>query len=171
MLSLVYQLVRCLFGLLAVAGRRRGAAGQIGPLLDADTPLFSAALAEVERRLTQRIEEVIVRRDMLRRLADGDRALLPDRAVALLERMSGLGFPADAVATAREGWMPARALVPEGFDDYLTDVEHALEDPRFVDLIKPATQASATNRTTRASPSSPPPWPTTCSPTPHSSRS
>src|SRR4051812_48281183 len=105
-------------------------------LLDADAALFAAALTDVERQLTERIEELTARRDMLHRLADGDRALLPDRAVALLERLSGLGFPADEVAAAREGWVLARALVPEGFDDYLADVEHGLEDPRYVALIK-----------------------------------
>ncbi|GLW22839.1 MerR family transcriptional regulator [Microbispora triticiradicis] len=115
----------------------------IGPLLDADPTLFAAALADVELQLTDRIEELIARRDTLRRLADGDRALLPDRAVALLERLSGLGFPAAEVAAAREGWVLARALVPEGFDDYLTHVEHALEDTRFVALIKRGAEAAA----------------------------
>ncbi|MGW5682842.1 MerR family DNA-binding transcriptional regulator [Nonomuraea sp. NPDC003754] len=116
---------------------------EIGPLLDADAALFAAALADIERQLTERIEELITRRDTLHRLADGDRALLPDRAVALLERLSGLGFPADEVAATREGWVLARALVPEGFDDYLTHVEHALQDTRFVALIKRAAEASA----------------------------
>ncbi|WP_406311833.1 MerR family transcriptional regulator [Streptosporangium sp. NBC_01639] len=116
---------------------------EIGPLLDADAALFAAALADVERQLTERIEELIVRRDTLHRLADGDRALLGDRAVALLERMSGLGFPADDVAATREGWVLAKALVPEGFDDYLTHFEHALDDTRFVALIKRATEATA----------------------------
>ncbi|MEQ4724499.1 MerR family transcriptional regulator [Nonomuraea sp. B19D2] len=116
---------------------------EIRPLLDADAALFAAAVADVERQLTERIEELIARRDTLQRLADGDRALLPDRAVALLERMSGLGFPAAEVAAAREGWVLARALVPEGFDDYLTHVEHALEDARFVALIKRGAEAAA----------------------------
>ncbi|MEV4251363.1 MerR family transcriptional regulator [Streptosporangium canum] len=116
---------------------------EIGPLIDADPALFATALADVERQLTERIEELIARRDTLHRLADGDRALLPDRAVALLERMSGLGFPAEEVAATREGWVLARALVPEGFDDYLTHVEHALEDSRFVALIKRATEAAS----------------------------
>ncbi|TDC07205.1 MerR family transcriptional regulator [Nonomuraea longispora] len=116
---------------------------EVGPLLDADPALFAAALAGVEQQLTERIEELIARRDMLHRLADSDRALLPDRALALLERLSGLGFPADDVAATREGWVLARALVPEGFDDYLTHVEHALDDPRFVALIKRATEASS----------------------------
>ncbi|GAA3430211.1 MerR family transcriptional regulator [Streptosporangium sandarakinum] len=125
---------------LAAAGVPRA---EIGSLLDADPALFAAALADVERRLTDRIEELVARRDTLHRLADGDRALLPDRAVALLERMSGLGFPAEEVAATREGWVLARALVPEGFDDYLTHVEHALDDPRFVALSKRAIEATA----------------------------
>ncbi|MEV4129271.1 MerR family transcriptional regulator [Nocardia sp. NPDC049707] len=107
---------------------------EIGPLLDVDAARFTAALADVERQLTERIEELNARRDMLHRLADGDRALLGDRAVELLERMPGLGFPAEVVAATREGWVLAKALVPEGFDDYLTDVEYAHEDTRFIAL-------------------------------------
>ncbi|MGW3364981.1 hypothetical protein ACWDOR_18760 [Streptosporangium canum] len=57
--------------------------------------------------------------------------------------MSGRGFSADEVAATREGWVLAKALVPEGFDDYLTHVEHALQDPRFVALIKRATEAAS----------------------------
>ncbi|MFD4179693.1 MerR family DNA-binding transcriptional regulator [Rhodococcus sp. NPDC058514] len=116
---------------------------EIVPLLDADAALFATALADVGRQLTERIEELIAQRDTLHRLADGDRALLGDRAVALLERMAGLGFPADEVATTREGWVLAKALVSEGFDDYLTHLERALDDPRYVALIKRAAEAAA----------------------------
>ncbi|MFF3442363.1 MerR family transcriptional regulator [Streptosporangium sp. NPDC002721] len=115
----------------------------IGPLLDADAALFATMVADVERQLTGRIEELTARRDTLHRLADGDRALLPDRAVALLERMPGLGFPAEEVAATREGWVLARALVPDGFDDYLTHFERALEDTRLVALARRAAEASA----------------------------
>lgn len=129
-----------------VQARTLAAAGvplaEIGPLLDTDAALFAAALTDVERQLTERIEELIARRDTLHRLADGDRALLPDRAVALLERLRGLGFPADEVADAREGWVLAEALVPEGFDDYLTHVEHALDDTRFVALYQRVREAT-----------------------------
>ncbi|MFI7454307.1 MerR family transcriptional regulator [Nonomuraea sp. NPDC049714] len=130
-----------------VQARTLAAAGvplaEIGPLLDADAALFAAALADVERQLDERIEELIGRRDMLHRLADGDRALLPDRAVALLKRMLGLGFPADEVAATREGWVLAKALVPEGFDDYLAHFEHALEDTRLAALGKRVIEAAA----------------------------
>ncbi|MEV6275795.1 MerR family transcriptional regulator [Nocardia sp. NPDC051832] len=115
---------------------------EIGPLLDADAAQFAAALAEVERDLTARIEELTARRDTLHRLADGNRALLPDRAVALLERMPGLGFVPEEIATAREGWVLAKALVPEGFDEYLTHLEQALEDPRFVAISLRASEVA-----------------------------
>ncbi|MCP2325255.1 DNA-binding transcriptional MerR regulator [Hamadaea flava] len=115
---------------------------EVGSLLDADAVLFAAAVSEVDRQLTDRIDELVARRDMLRRLADGDRALLPDRAVALLDRMPDLGFAADEVAATREGWVLARALVPEGFDDYLAHFANALEDPQLVALTKLAAEAA-----------------------------
>lgn len=109
---------------------------EIGPLLDADTAPFAEALADVERRLTARITELTAQRDMLHRLTSGDRTLLPDRAVAMLEGMPTLGFTPQDVRTARESFVLAKALVPERFHDYLTDIEHALRDPRFVELTK-----------------------------------
>ncbi|MFF1476745.1 hypothetical protein ACFVYD_04045 [Streptomyces sp. NPDC058301] len=79
---------------------------------------------------------VVARRDTLHRLADGDRALLPDRACAVLDRMPGLGFGPDYVAAQREALVLARALVPEGFDGFLTQLEHGLDDPEYIDLTK-----------------------------------
>ncbi|WP_150253957.1 MerR family transcriptional regulator [Nocardiopsis deserti] len=108
----------------------------IGSLLDSDAASFAAALDDVERHLTERIVELTTRRDMLHRLVSGDRTLLPDRAVAMLEGMPALGFTPEDVRTARESFVLAKALVPEGFDDYLTDIEHALRDPHFVELTK-----------------------------------
>jgi DNA-binding transcriptional MerR regulator len=115
----------------------------IGPLLDADTAAFATALADVERQLTERIDELAARRDTLHRLADGDRALLPDRAVALLKQMLDHGFPAEEVAATRDGWVLAKALVPEGFDDYLTHFENAIGDTQLVELTRRAAEATA----------------------------
>ncbi|WP_194828291.1 MerR family transcriptional regulator [Nocardia sp. XZ_19_231] len=114
---------------------------EIGTLLDADAASFATELADVERRLTERIEELIARRDTLHRLADGDRTLLPDRAVALLARLPELGISQADIAAAREGWVLARALVPEGFDDYLANVENAIEDPEFLAVYRRASEA------------------------------
>ncbi|MGW0183330.1 MerR family transcriptional regulator [Nocardia sp. NPDC003345] len=108
----------------------------IGPLIASDAARFADALADAEQRLTRRITELTAQREMLHRLTSGDRTLLPDRAVALLEGMPTLGFTPHDVRTARESFVLAKALVPEGFDDYLTDIEQALHDPRFVELAR-----------------------------------
>lgn len=109
---------------------------EIGTILDADPDQFATALVAVEESLTSRIEELIARRETLRQLAHGDRVLLPERALALLDRMPGLGFTADDVTTAREGLILVRALMPEGLDDYLFQIEHGLDDPQHVAIIK-----------------------------------
>jgi DNA-binding transcriptional MerR regulator len=109
---------------------------EIGDLLDADPERFAAALDDVHRRLTERIEDLIARRDTLHRLDHGDRALLPDRACAVLDRLADLGFSPDYVAGQREALVLARALIPEIFDSFLTRLEHSLDDPEFVELTK-----------------------------------
>ncbi|MFG1973037.1 MerR family transcriptional regulator [Nonomuraea fuscirosea] len=109
---------------------------EIGDLLDADPVRFTAALDDVDRRLTERIEDLIARRDTLRRLDQGDRALLPDRACALLDRLTALGFAADYVDTQREAMVLTRALIPEIFDSFLSRLEDWLGDPEFVELTK-----------------------------------
>ncbi|WP_166844807.1 MerR family transcriptional regulator [Isoptericola sp. BMS4] len=115
---------------------------EVGALLDADDAAFAAELVDVERRLTAQIEELVARRRTLRRLADGARTLLPERAVALLERMPGLGFGPEEVAASREGLVLARALVPERFDEHLAHVEHAIQDPEFVALSRRGAEAA-----------------------------
>ncbi|MGW0748776.1 MerR family transcriptional regulator [Streptomyces sp. NPDC002587] len=109
---------------------------EIGDLLDADPERFAATLDDVHRRLTEQIENLIARRDRLHRLDHGDRALLPDRACAVLERIADLGFSPDYVGGQREALVLARALVPEIFDSFLTRLEHSLEDPESVELTK-----------------------------------
>lgn len=109
---------------------------EVGDLLDADPERFATALDDVRHRLTERIEDLVARRDTLHRLTHGDRALLPDRACAVLDRLADLGFSPDYVAGQREGLVLARALIPEIFDSFLTQFEHSLHDPEFVELTK-----------------------------------
>lgn len=109
---------------------------EIGELLDTDPERFATALEDVRRRLTEQIEELTARRDTLHRLTHGDRALLPDRACAVLERLAELDFSPDYIAAQREALVLSRALAPEILDTFLTHLEHRLGDPEFVDLTK-----------------------------------
>lgn len=115
---------------------------EIAALLDAAPEAFAADLADVKRRLTERIDELVARRDMLDRLATGNRLLLPERAFAILDKATELGFPPDYVAQTQESFILARALVPGDFDDYLTGVERSFDDPQYVELHKRSVAAS-----------------------------
>ncbi|MFB7655965.1 MULTISPECIES: MerR family transcriptional regulator [unclassified Streptomyces] len=116
---------------------------EIGDLLDADPKTFAATLDSIHHQLTERIEDLTARRDRLHRLDHGDRALLPDRACAVLDRLVELDFSPDYVASQREALVLARALVPEIFDSFLTRLEHSLDDPESVDLAKRGWDAKA----------------------------
>ncbi|MFB7407356.1 MerR family transcriptional regulator [Streptomyces sp. NPDC056202] len=114
---------------------------EIGALLDADPRTFAATLDDVHQQLTERIDDLIARRDRLHRLDHGDRALLPDRACAILDRLTALGFDPDYVGIQREALVLSRALVPEIFDSFLTRLEHSLADPESVELTRRAWNA------------------------------
>ncbi|RJL22952.1 MerR family transcriptional regulator [Bailinhaonella thermotolerans] len=119
---------------LAAAGV---ALAEIREILDAGPDRFAAALADAERRLTDRIDDLVARREMLRRLATGDRALLPDHVLEKLDEVAAeLDFTPEDVVMAREALVLVRALVPEGFDDYLGRVARALDDPYYFSLVK-----------------------------------
>lgn len=112
------------------------ALADVGRLLDAGPEPFAASLAAVERRLTERIEALVEQRRQLRRLAAGDHMLLPGPAYAVLDRFTELGFAPDFVAVQQEVLVLARAVAPEFFDSFLTQIKKRLDDPRYVDLLK-----------------------------------
>ncbi|MFI6816278.1 MerR family transcriptional regulator [Nonomuraea sp. NPDC050328] len=125
---------------LAAAGV---ALAEVKAILDTDPETFAAALEDAGQRLTERIDDLIARRDMLHRLATGDRALLPDGVLARLDKAAAeFGLSPEDVTVAREGLVLIRALVPEGFDDYVARVEGALDDPHYVSLVKRMWQAA-----------------------------
>lgn len=115
---------------------------EVGGLLAAGPARFATDVADVEQRLTAQIERLVERRALLRRLTDGDRALLPDRACALLDKLRELGFEPEYVALQREALVLIRALVPDGLADFLTQLEHRLDDPHYVELARGTWEAS-----------------------------
>ncbi|MEV0647569.1 MerR family transcriptional regulator [Phytomonospora sp. NPDC050363] len=115
---------------------------EVGAMLDADPETFAADVADVKARLTERIAELAERRDMLDRLATGNRLLLSDHAARLLDRIAALGFPEGFVDTSRDGLILAKALLPD-FEGYLAQVERSLDDEEYTDLLKRSWEASA----------------------------
>ena len=142
---------------------------EIGPLLDADPERFAAALADVERHFTDGIEELIDRRRTLRRLASGDRMLLPDRLRGPARRSplqsrlpgrptggSGLGPGADAGGLRR---LPDSIPTGSTTNDYVDLQKRCCEaeswdpdDPRVEDLASALSDNLLANRELLAMP-------------------
>ncbi|MBP2478188.1 DNA-binding transcriptional MerR regulator [Crossiella equi] len=116
---------------------------EIADLLDADPEVFADALADVERDLTERINELIARRDTLQRLATGDRVLLPEHACAVLDRVTGLGFSEAERDMTREAMVLVKALAPEDFDGYVAQLAAAMDDPEYLVLVRRMLAAGA----------------------------
>jgi hypothetical protein len=52
---------------------------------------------------------------------------------------------------AQDALVLVRTLVPVGLDDYLTQIEQGLEDPRYVTVINPVTAVTPPGRRLRRS--------------------
>lgn len=118
---------------LAGAGVRLA---EVGALLDGGAEQFTTALDDAKWNLEAQIAELTARRQMLDHLTEGDRALLPQEALALLEQMRAAGFDLDYIATQREALVLARALVPAGFEAFVALLQRRLDDPKYVELTK-----------------------------------
>ncbi|RDI54469.1 MerR family transcriptional regulator [Nocardia mexicana] len=114
---------------------------EIPALLEADPDQFATAIVDIDQRLSQHIAELTARRVTLHRLENGDRALLPDRACALLDRLRELDLGPKIVDAYRDSLILAKALFPDHFDDYLTDFETAMADSVYAELIRQCWEA------------------------------
>ena len=74
-------------------------------LLDADEQEFSAAVAEIDRRLRAEVRELQEHRRRIARLAAGDSLALPPEVVVYLEKLRATGAPEALVQGERDGWI------------------------------------------------------------------
>ncbi|HEY1178982.1 MAG TPA: MerR family transcriptional regulator [Phytomonospora sp.] len=108
---------------------------EIPAILEASPERFADTLADIGRRLDEHIAELTARRETLRRLAEGDRILLPPKATALLERARALGFADEDTALVGESLVLMKAIAPEDFDAHVAHAELVFADPDHMALL------------------------------------
>lgn len=109
---------------------------RVSELLDADQEEFTAAVADIDRRLRAEIREKQQHRERVAKLAAGDSLALPPEAVAYLDRMRALGFPELLVGGERDSWILVAAQLPEQMPFYMTMKQQQLDDPATVRLYR-----------------------------------
>ncbi|HET9017105.1 MAG TPA: MerR family transcriptional regulator, partial [Thermomicrobiaceae bacterium] len=107
---------------------------RVKELLAADPDRFAAAVAEIDRALAERVEQVQRTRERLAQLGAGDRAFVPAEVADYLDRLRGLGASARAVRQERDGWILLRSAAPEVVGRWIAEKRVAIEDPEFQSL-------------------------------------
>ncbi len=105
--------------------------GRIRELLDSDPDDFAKAIAEIDRSLHQRINDLEQLRTELAGLMAGERLVLPAEVAELLDRMRFLGVSERTLTFERDGWTLLMAGSPDQVPALAADKTAALADPEF----------------------------------------
>jgi DNA-binding transcriptional MerR regulator len=104
---------------------------QIRRMLDSSPASFSSSVAEIDGALRQQISDLERRREDLTKLLAGDRLVLPDTVVELLDEMRAMGVSDWTIGTERDGWILLAAIAPEVVAGWAEQKLAALGDGEF----------------------------------------
>jgi DNA-binding transcriptional MerR regulator len=104
---------------------------QVHRMLDSAPASFSAAVTEIDSALQQQISDLERRREELARLLAGDRLVLPDEVVELLDEMRAMGVSDLTVGIERDGWILLAAIAPDVVSVWARQKKAALGDAEF----------------------------------------
>lgn len=104
---------------------------RIKELLAADPNRFATAMAEIDRALEQRAEELVRTRERIARLRSGDRLFVSADVADYLDRLRELGVSQRGVQMERDGWILLKSVSPKEAAVWIADKRDALSDPEF----------------------------------------
>ncbi|MEU6189109.1 MerR family transcriptional regulator [Nocardia sp. NPDC047038] len=104
---------------------------RIKELLTANSDEFAAAIAEIDRMLAERAEEIRRTREQIAELGSGDRLFVSADVAEYLARLRELGVSDRAVRMERDIWILLQSVAPEQASDWVADKLDAIDDPRF----------------------------------------
>lgn len=109
---------------------------RVEELLDADPEEFAAAVAEIDRRLREEINERQNHRRRIAQLAAGDNLALPPEAAAYLARLREIGLPERLIEGERDAWILVAAQMPQHMATFMALKAAQLDDPDQGDLYR-----------------------------------
>ena len=104
---------------------------RIKEMLAADPDRFAVAMAEIDRNLQQRAEELLNTRERIARLRAGDRLFVSAQVADYLDRLGELGVSQRLVQMERDGWILMQSVSPKQAAVWIADKGDALNDPEF----------------------------------------
>lgn len=104
---------------------------RVKELLDAGPETFVEAIADIDRTLRDRAEDIQRTRERLARLHPGDRLFVSKEAADYLDRLRELGVSERALRMERDGWILMQAVSPAQAAGWLAEKLDAISDPEF----------------------------------------
>ncbi|MFQ6394280.1 MerR family transcriptional regulator [Nocardia sp. KC 131] len=103
----------------------------IKDLLDADADALTAAIAEIDHNLRDRIAQLRRTRDQLTQLRGGDRLFVSPEVADYLDDLRELGVGERQVRLERDGWILMQTASPEDAAVWIAEKRELITDPEF----------------------------------------
>jgi DNA-binding transcriptional MerR regulator len=104
---------------------------RVKELLAVDTGRFAAAMAEIDRKLQERAEELLRTRERIARLSAGNRLFVSAEVADYLDRLLELGVSQRSVQMERDGWILMQSVSPKAAALWIADKRDLIGDPEF----------------------------------------
>jgi len=112
----------------AIAPRTRMVTGYSAPVTAMDP---TTAIAEIDRGLQERAEELLRARERIAQLSAGDRLFVSAEVADYLDRLLELGVSQRSVQMERDGWILMQSVSPKEAAIWIADKLDAIGDPEF----------------------------------------
>ncbi|MGW5681575.1 MerR family transcriptional regulator [Nonomuraea sp. NPDC003754] len=104
---------------------------RVKDLVDADPDTLTAAIAEIDHNLHDRIAQLRRTRDQLAQLSGGDRLFVSPEVADYLDDLRELGVSERQVHLERDGWILMQTASPEDACVWITEKRELMSDPEF----------------------------------------
>ncbi|MFE3453738.1 MerR family transcriptional regulator [Nonomuraea sp. NPDC059194] len=104
---------------------------RIRGLLDAEPETFTAAIAEIDQELEDRIAQLGRTRDQLAQLRGGDRLFVSPEVAGFLDDLREYGVSERAIRVERDGWILMQTASPEDASLWIAEKRELMAVPEF----------------------------------------
>lgn len=104
---------------------------RIKELLAANPKQFTAAIAEIDRKLQERLEALIHARERIAQLSSGDRLFVSAEVADYLDHLREIGVSQRTVQLERDLWILVQSISPKEAAILIGDKRDEINDPEF----------------------------------------
>jgi DNA-binding transcriptional MerR regulator len=109
---------------------------RVKELLEAGPDPFAAAMAEIDRKIQDRLEALIRTRERIAQLSGGDRLFVSAEVAGYLDTLREIGVSERGVQMERDLWILVQAVSPQEAAFLIDDKREVIRDPEFRSIYR-----------------------------------